>query len=113
MARMEAAAHRTTTGPARPEDAPAPRGVKAVTTQWPFALVFTTAVVGVALVALGALKHGLTVLAAALLAGSVLRFVLPPARAGLLAVRRRGADVVTMALLGVALLLLALVIDTH
>ena len=43
---------------------------------------------------------------------SALRFVLSPARAGLLAVRRRGADVVTMALLGALLLLLALFADT-
>jgi hypothetical protein len=116
MAPMEAA-HRTPAdsagsdpaggGPAGPSPA---RGLAA---QWPFALVFAAALAAVVLVTLGALKHGLSVLAAALLLGSVLRFVLPPARAGLLAVRRRGADVVTMALLGIALLLLALVIDTH
>jgi hypothetical protein len=42
----------------------------------------------------------------------VLRFVLSPSRAGLLAVRRRGVDVITMALLGVLLLILAMITDT-
>lgn len=88
------------------------RALRALAVEWPFALVFTTAGVAVIIVSLGALRHGLTLLAAALLLGSALRFVLSPARAGLLAVRRRGVDVVTMALLGVLLLLLALFADT-
>lgn len=88
------------------------RTLRALAVEWPFAVVFTTAAVAVIVVSLGALKHGLTILAAALLLGSALRFVLSPARAGLLAVRRRGVDVVTMALLGALLLLLALFADT-
>ncbi|MGH3415332.1 MAG: DUF3017 domain-containing protein [Actinocrinis sp.] len=101
---MELASRREGTSPAR--------AVRALATEWPFAVVFTTAAIAVIVVSLGGLKRGLTLLAAALLVGSVLRFVLPPARAGLLAVRRRGVDVVTMALLGVFLLLLALFADT-
>jgi hypothetical protein len=88
------------------------RTLRALAVEWPFAIVFTTAAVAVIVVSLGALKHGMTILAAALLLGSALRFVLSPARAGLLAVRRRGVDVVTMALLGALLLLLALFADT-
>ena len=88
------------------------RTLRALAIEWPFAIVFTTAAIAVIVVSLGALKHGLTILAAALLVGSALRFVLSPARAGLLAVRRRGVDVVTMALLGALLLLLALFADT-
>ena len=88
------------------------RALRTLVAEWPFAVVFTTAAVAVIVVSLGGLKHGLTLLAAALLLGSALRFVLSPARAGLLAVRRRGVDVVTMALLGVLLLLLALFADT-
>ena len=88
------------------------RTLRAVAVEWPFAVVFTTAAIAVIVVSLGALKHGLTLLAAALLLGSALRFVLSPARAGLLAVRRRGVDVVTMALLGALLLVAALFADT-
>jgi hypothetical protein len=88
------------------------RTIRAIAVEWPFAVVFTTAAIAVIVVSLGALKHGLTLLAAALLLGSALRFVLSPARAGLLAVRRRGVDVVTMALLGALLLVAALFADT-
>jgi hypothetical protein len=86
--------------------------VRSVIAEWPFAVVFIPATVSVIVIALGSLKHGLILLGAALLLGSVLRFVLSPAYAGLLAVRRRGVDVVTMALLGLVLLLLGLVPQT-
>ncbi|MBS2961734.1 DUF3017 domain-containing protein [Actinocrinis puniceicyclus] len=92
--------------------APIGRALRAVAVEWPFSVVFATATIAVIIVSFGALKHGLVLLASALLLGSVLRFVLSPARAGLLAVRRRGVDVVTMALLGALLLLLALFADT-
>lgn len=108
--------------PAAGESGPAPAGgaletptaagggaVRSVLAQWPFAAVFAVAVLGVVVMAAGALPHGLALTGVALLLGSVLRFVLPPVRAGLLAVRRRGVDVVTMALLGVVLLLMAMV----
>jgi hypothetical protein len=101
---MEVASRRDGFSPAR--------ALRALAAEWPFALVFTTGAIAVIIVSLGGLKHGLVLLAAALLLGSALRFVLSPARAGLLAVRRRGVDVVTMALLGVFLLLLALFADT-
>jgi len=92
-------------GPAKP--------LKAAVGVWPFATVFACALGGIGMVALGALQHGLIVLAGAMLLGSVLRFALPVARVGLLAVRRRGVDVITMALLGIILLVLASVVDTH
>jgi Protein of unknown function (DUF3017) len=94
--------------PARPAQ-PGGAAARAVLAQWPFAAVFAVAVIGVLVIAAGALQHGLMLLAVALLLGSVLRFVLTPVRAGLLAVRRRGVDVVTMALLGAVLLVLAMV----
>jgi hypothetical protein len=94
-------------------DNPSPaRALRAVAAEWPFAVVFGSATVAVIMVSLGGLKRGLTVLGAALLLGSALRFVLSPSRAGLLAVRRRGVDVITMALLGVLLLILAMITDT-
>jgi hypothetical protein len=80
--------------------------------EWPFTAVFTLALAAVVMVCLGGLKRGIALLAASMLLGSVLRFVLPPARAGLLAVRRRGADVITMGLLGLFLLLLVVVFAT-
>jgi len=86
--------------------------LRAAAGEWPFAVVFVCAIGGIGLVTLGALQHGLIVLAGAMLIGSVLRFALPAARVGLLAVRRRGVDVITMALLGVVLLVLASVVDT-
>lgn len=75
--------------------------------EWPFATVFTVAVVAVAMIALGNLQHGVLILGCALLLGSGLRFALPTSRVGLLAVRGRGVDVVTMGLLGLVMLVLS------
>jgi hypothetical protein len=76
------------------------------------ALGITTGGVLVALLApLGAVERVLRgVLAAAVLLGAFLRLVLPPQRAGLLAVRGRTVDVLTLATLGVALFLTAVVV---
>jgi hypothetical protein len=76
--------------------------------EWPFATVFAVALGAVALIALGNLQHGVSILGCALLLGSGLRFALPTPRAGLLAIRGRGADVVTMGLIGLVLLVLSL-----
>jgi hypothetical protein len=83
---------------------PLVRVARAVVPQWPFAAVSAAAAVAVMTVALGGLTRGLALLGGSLLLGSVLRFVLPAARAGLLATRRRGTDVIMLALLGLALL---------
>lgn len=92
----------------RQAGSPVTRTVRLLAPQWPFAAVSALAAVAVAVTALGGLERGLILLGGALLLGSVLRFVLPPSRAGLLAVRRRGTDVVTMALLAIGVLSLAL-----
>ncbi|HTJ71838.1 MAG TPA: DUF3017 domain-containing protein [Actinospica sp.] len=76
--------------------------------EWPFATVIAVALGAVALIALGNLDHGVLILGCALLIGSGLRFALPTPRAGLLAIRGRGADVVTMGLLGLVMLILSL-----
>ena len=55
-------------------------------------------------------REGLFVLAAAFLAGSLLRLVLPARRVGLLAVRGRFLDVLFLGGLGAAVLLLAAVV---
>jgi hypothetical protein len=55
-----------------------------------------------------AVKGGTLVIAGALLAGSLIRLVLPDDRVGLLASRRRLADVAVLAVLGVGLLVAGL-----
>jgi hypothetical protein len=85
------------------------RTARELAAEWPFSVVFGTATAAVIVIAFGVLQHGLALLGAALLLGSILRFILSPARAGLLAVRRRGTDVVTMALLGAIMLVLSVV----
>ena len=77
--------------------------------EWPFTTVFLVAVAAVALIALGNLQHGVLVFGCALVIGSGLRFALSTPRAGLLAIRGRGVDVVTMGLLGLVMLVLSLV----
>ena len=52
-------------------------------------------------------RRGLYVVAGACLLGALLRLVLPARQVGSLAVRSRGVDVVTLAVLGAALALLA------
>jgi hypothetical protein len=65
---------------------------------------------GIVLVAFDHWRKGLYAVGVALLLGGFLRLVLPTRRAGLLAVRSRIADVVTLAALGAAVLLLAAVV---
>ena len=52
-------------------------------------------------------RRGLYLVAAACLIGALLRLVLPARRVGSLAVRTRAVDVVTLAVLGAAIALLA------
>jgi hypothetical protein len=65
---------------------------------------------GIVIVAFGRWRKGLFVVALGLLCGGFLRLVLPARRAGVLAVRSRITDVVTLAALGAAVLLLAAVV---
>jgi hypothetical protein len=65
---------------------------------------------GIVIVAFGRWRKGLFVVAVGLLLGGFLRLVLPARRAGVLVVRSRITDVVTLATLGAAVLLLAAVI---
>ncbi|RJL23652.1 DUF3017 domain-containing protein [Bailinhaonella thermotolerans] len=70
----------------------------------PYTLVFLGVLAGLGVVALYGHQRGLPVIAGSLLAGAVLRAVLPGARAGLLAVRGRVLDVLTLT--GLAALIL-------
>lgn len=65
---------------------------------------------GVALVGLHFWRKGLFVTGLALLLGGFLRLVLPTRRAGVLAVRGRTTDVLTLAAFGAAVVLLAAVV---
>lgn len=78
----------------------------------PLALVLSGVAVGLVVIALHHFRWGNLVIAGSLLAGALLRLVLPTRRAGLLAVRARFTDVVTMVVMGVGLLVLALITAT-
>ncbi|MET8448434.1 DUF3017 domain-containing protein [Streptomyces sp. NPDC005209] len=74
--------------------------------QWPMLLVLSVVGIGLLLTALDMFRFGMLVVGSALLAGAVLRWVLPGV--GMLAVRSRFTDIVTYGVLGLAIVLLAL-----
>jgi hypothetical protein len=78
----------------------------------PLALVISGVAAGLVVIALHHFRWGNLVIAGSLLAGALLRLVLPTRRAGLLAVRARFTDVVTMLVMGAGLLVLALITST-
>ncbi|CAL9294440.1 hypothetical protein SUDANB66_02340 [Streptomyces sp. SudanB66_2053] len=92
-------------GRAAPGDAPAPAR------QWPILAVLLTVGLGLLLTALDVFRVGLLLIGAALLAGAVLRWVVP--NVGMLAVRSRFTDMVTYGGLGLAVVLLALMMQPH
>lgn len=87
-------------GRAAPRDAPAPAR------QWPILAILGTVGLGLLLTAFDVFRYGILLIGAALLAGAVLRWVMPDV--GMLAVRSRFTDIVTYGVLGVAIVLLAL-----
>ncbi|MBT2456901.1 DUF3017 domain-containing protein [Streptomyces sp. ISL-86] len=90
-------------GRAAPSAAPAPAR------QWPMLAVLAATAAGLLSTAVGHPRVGCLVIGVALMAAAVLRRVLPSV--GMLAVRSRFTDMVTYGLLGVAITLLALVIE--
>ncbi|OIV36697.1 hypothetical protein BIV57_15055 [Mangrovactinospora gilvigrisea] len=100
-----------------PEGSRSPgRGPTPVTREWPIVAVLLGVVVGLGLVATSSAANGLTgqaragmiVIGASIAAGAVLRAVLPDV--GLLAVRSRFTDVLTLGVVGFAVLFLALIL---
>ncbi|MCX4560378.1 DUF3017 domain-containing protein [Streptomyces phaeochromogenes] len=87
-------------GRAAPRDAPAPAR------QWPILAVIGTVGLGLLLTALDLFKVGTLLIGVALLAGGVMRWMLPDV--GMLAVRSRFTDLVTYGVLGVTIVLLAM-----
>ncbi|MEV7285323.1 DUF3017 domain-containing protein [Streptomyces sp. NPDC093252] len=81
-------------------DAPAPAR------QWPMLLVLSLVGLGLLVTALDVFRVGTLLIGAGLLAGAVLRFVLPGV--GMLAVRSRFTDIATYGVLGLSIVLLAL-----
>ncbi len=95
---------------AAPNLAHQPAGGRRWLTQLPYCLVLAGLVAGLATARGGgqAVKSGTLVIAGALLAGSLMRLVLPDGRAGMLASRRRLADVAVLGALGAGLLVAGL-----
>lgn len=87
-------------GRAASGDAPAPAR------QWPILTVLSTVGLGLFLTALDVFRAGTILIGAALIAGAVMRWILPSV--GMLAVRSRFTDMVTYGVLGIAIVLLAL-----
>jgi Protein of unknown function (DUF3017) len=76
----------------------------------PMLAVLAVAAVGLLRVATANWREGSVLLGGALILAAVLRAVLPPDRAGLLAIRSWAVDVLSYAGLGVAVVLLAVTI---
>jgi hypothetical protein len=72
--------------------------------------VLGAAVVGLAIILLGAWRTGLSWIGAGLLLAATTRLVLSERRAGMLRVRRRWSDVLMLTVAGVALIVLAVVV---
>jgi hypothetical protein len=78
--------------------------------QWPLLLVLIGLITALAVVALDGFRLGCMLLGASILFAAVARMVLPPRRVGLLVVRSRPFDVLVLAAMGVALVVLSIVV---
>jgi hypothetical protein len=92
-------------GRAAAGDAPAPAR------QWPILAVLGTVALGLLLTALDVLRYGTLLIGLALVAGAVLRWIMPDV--GMLAVRSRFTDIVTYGGLGLAIVLLAMMVQPN
>jgi hypothetical protein len=96
--------------PANPQ--PRPRRAGGFFSEIPLALVICGIGVGLLIIALHHFRWGNLAISIAVLAGALFRLVLPARKAGLLVVRSRFTDVVTMVVIGGALMVLAAVTST-
>jgi hypothetical protein len=78
--------------------------------EWPLGTVLLGVIAGLGVVANNHFRRGTVLIAGSVLLAAVLRAVLSERRAGLLVVRSRAVDVVTLGALGVGLTTLALVV---
>jgi hypothetical protein len=79
--------------------------------QFPFLLVLAVVMVGLVRIAQYFWREGTVLLGGALLLAALLRALLPADRAGLVAVRGRGVDVLLYGCLGVAVMVVAMTIQ--
>jgi hypothetical protein len=89
-----------------------PHERRGVLGEWPLALIIAGVALGLVIIGLHHFRWGNLLIAGSVLAGAFFRLVLPTRRAGLLAVRSRFTDVVTMSAMGGSLMLLALITST-
>jgi hypothetical protein len=95
----------------QPDDEPPIRGGW-VGRQWPLLTVLGGGVVGLLAVAFDHFRSGCLLLGFSVLFAALARLVLPARRVGLLVVRSRVFDVLALAIMGVALVVLAIVVPT-
>ena len=76
-------------------------------TQWPITVVLFGVVVACALIAADYFRRGAIVLAASVLLAAFLRLLLPDADAGMLVVRSKRVDVITLGVLAIGLTVFA------
>jgi hypothetical protein len=89
-----------------------PQQRRSVLSEWPLALIIGGVALGLVIIGLHHFRWGNLLIADSVLAGAFFRLVLPTRRAGLLAVRSRFTDAVTMSAMGGSLMLLALITST-
>jgi hypothetical protein len=75
-----------------------------------YSMVAISVVVGLVLAATGPWRTGVGICGGGLIAAGLGRAAIPDRMAGLLRIRRRGVDVVTMLVLGIALVVLAVIV---
>ncbi len=80
-----------------------PRSRRRWWSEWPITLVLAGVVVAMVLVALDNFRRGSIVLSASVLLAAFLRLLLPDEDAGMLVVRSRKVDVITLGAIGVGL----------
>ena len=69
--------------------------------EWPITLVLAGVAVAMIFIAMDSFRRGSVVLSASVLLAAFLRLLLPDADAGMLAVRTKKVDVITLGLLGI------------
>ena len=86
------------------------RALEVLKREWPITVVLLGVVLGLGVAAAGHFRRGTVLLAASVVFGAWLRTVLPTDRVGLLRVRGKRVDILTLAFLGLGLTVLALVV---
>lgn len=78
-----------------------PSRSRGILREWPIIVVLSGVVIAMILIAMDAFRRGSVVLSASVLLAAFLRLLLPDRDAGMLAVRTKRIDVITLGLLGI------------